>query len=77
MEQNELDILKSQRWAMLTNQHLPPIKRLRLFMKDLECHTKDLKALDWFSELGELGKPPPRQLIEQCWARFCKDFYLN
>ena len=59
---------------MLTNEHLRPIKWLRMFMGDLQLHMQDLKALDW----SDIGQPfSKRQLIEQCWARFYKDFYLN
>lgn len=66
--------LLGQRWAMLTNEQFPRLDTIRLLMNDLTAHKKDLKALDWSDNMGPF---PARQLIEQCWARFYKDFYLN
>ena len=80
MDGNNLNILKSQRWAMLTNEHFPRLDTIKLLMSDLAAHKKDLKALVW-SVTGVWMDPElsfsTRQLIEQCWARFYKDFYLN
>ena len=71
--------LKSQRWAMLTNEHFPRLDTIRLLMDDLTAHKKDLEALDW-SEMTHkpLKLPIPAwEIIEQCETRFYTDFYLN
>ena len=71
--------LKSQRWAMLTNEQFPCLDTIKLLMSDLDAHKKDLEALDWFEMTHKpLKLPIPTwEVINQCKERFYKDFYLN
>ncbi len=71
---NDVEILKQQRWGMLTNPYCPPVKKM--------TKLNELEVVDHLILIDILNDGPPfaNAEMKKCRERFvefCKDQYKN